>query len=137
MDDLPFDADAPDTPDDLDLTRDSSYDPTDPAGDPFHPPSIPTLVECLHCGEEYESFLIEWRIETELDGERHGFWCCPTDGCDGKGFGFDIHPIDPDWSDPDGRDMGWSSDGDDDEDWEDDNDDDDDDWRNPPDNCIA
>lgn len=118
-----------------DAPSEPPYDPTDPEGDPFHPPSIPTLVECLHCGEEYESFLIEWRIEPDGEGGQHGFWCCPTDGCDGKGFGFDLLPIDPEWTDPDGREMGWSDDGDEDEesadiaDWTPDDDDaDDDEW---------
>jgi len=87
------------------------YDPLDSARDCFHPPSIPTLVHCLHCGEEYDSYLIDWRIETDRDGKKHGFWCCPTEDCDGIGFGFDIHPVDDDWMDPDGRDMGhWSED---------------------------
>jgi len=38
-----------------------AYDPLDPDRDPFHPPSISTLVHCIHCGEEYDSFRIEWR----------------------------------------------------------------------------
>lgn len=90
----------------MDDSGESTYDPTDPKGDPFHPPSISTLVGCLHCGEEYDSYRIEWRVFTDPDGSKHGFWCCPIDGCDGKGFGFDIHPVDADYVDPDGRDMG-------------------------------
>lgn len=93
-----------------------SDDPTDPAGDPFYPPAVPTLVGCLHCGEEYESFLIEWRVDTNADGERQGFWCCPTPGCSGKGFGFDILPVDPEYQDERG---GWVTfDEDDDDDLE-------------------
>jgi len=89
----------------------SEYDPLDPAGDCFHPPSISTLVHCLHCHEEYDSYRMEWRVKRVADGKLHGFWCCPIDGCDGKGFGFDIHPVDADYVDPDGRDMGqWSED---------------------------
>lgn len=84
----------------------SDYDPLDPDADYFHPPSISTLVGCLHCGEEYDSYRIVWRIETDADGNPHGFWCCPIEGCDGKGFGFDIHPVDSDYIDPDGRDIG-------------------------------
>jgi hypothetical protein len=83
------------------------YDPLDPQADPFHPPAIPTQVECLHCGKEYESYLIEWRVETGPDGKQQGFWCCPTPGCDGCGFGFDILPTDPHYQDERG---GWGSD---------------------------
>ncbi len=84
--------------------------PLNPEGDPFHPPSIPTLVGCLHCGQEYDSYRIEWRIRTQAGGKPFGMWCCPIDGCDGAGFGFDIFPVDPDWVDPDGREMGWCDD---------------------------
>lgn len=80
------------------------YDPLDPDGDPFKPPEISTEVSCLHCGEEYDSYLIEWRVETLPDGSKHGFWCCPTPGCDGRGFGFDILPTDPEYRDERG---GW------------------------------
>ena len=73
------------------------HDPLDPKNDPFGPPAIPTLVACIHCGEEYESYRIEWRIETDVAGNPHGFWCCPIEGCDGKGFGSDIFPVDPDY----------------------------------------
>jgi hypothetical protein len=80
------------------------YDPLDPDGDPFGPPAVPTLVGCLHCGEEYDSYRIEWRILTDADHKQHGFWCCPIEGCDGKGFGFDILPVDPNYQDEHG---GW------------------------------
>jgi hypothetical protein len=76
----------------------------DPASDPFHPPATSTLVSCLHCGKEYDSYRIEWRILETADGRPHGFWCCPIPGCDGKGFGFDIFPVDPDFHDERG---GW------------------------------
>ena len=79
-------------------------DPCDPQGDPFGPPAVPTEVDCLHCGRQYESYLIEWRIETDADGKQHGFWCCPTPGCGGRGFGFDIFPTDPAYQDERG---GW------------------------------
>jgi hypothetical protein len=78
--------------------------PLDPSGDPFGPPEISCEVECLHCGQQYESYLIEWRIETDAEGKQHGFWCCPTPGCGGMGFGFDILPTDPDYRDERG---GW------------------------------
>ena len=79
-------------------------DQLDPQGDPFRPPETPVEVSCLHCGETYESYLIEWQIHTDADGTRHGFWCCPTPGCGGMGFGFDIFPTDPEYQDERG---GW------------------------------
>jgi hypothetical protein len=82
-------------------------DPLDPSTDPFHPPAIPTLVGCLHCGQAYESYQIEWRVETDADGKPHGFWCCPVTGCSGRGFGFDILPLDPHYRDERG---GWIQD---------------------------
>jgi hypothetical protein len=90
------------------------YDPLDSTSDPFKPPAISTLVSCLHCGQEYDSFRIQWRIErgAGADGKPHGFWCCPIPGCDGKGFGFDIFPVDPDYQDERG---GWFYDDDTDE----------------------
>jgi len=75
--------------------------------DPFRPPAVPVEVQCLHCGEEYESYRIEWRESTGPDGRPQGFWCCPTPGCDGKGFGFDILPTDPTYRDERG---GWCCD---------------------------
>jgi hypothetical protein len=83
---------------------------SDSQSDPFKPPAIPTTVGCIHCGREYESYLIEWRVETKADGSQQGFWCCPTPGCDGMGFGFDILPTDPDYQDENG---GWIHDEDD------------------------
>jgi hypothetical protein len=62
-------------------------------------------VGCLHCQEVYDSYLIEWRIKEDADGKPHGFWCCPVAGCDGKGFGFDIFPVDPHYQDE--RGGGW------------------------------
>jgi hypothetical protein len=100
-----------------------SCDPPDPQKDPFRPPAVPVEVCCLHCGKEYDSYLIEWRIETVEDGSLHGFWCCPTPECSGRGFGFDILPTDPEYRDERG---GWVS-CDEDED-EDDWDEDDEDW---------
>ena len=82
-----------------------SYDPLDPDRDCFKPPAIPTQVFCLHCQQEYDSYLIEWRLETSTDGSAHGFWCCPMPDCDGRGFGFDIFPIDPDYRNEDGEPM--------------------------------
>jgi len=89
-----------------------TYDPLDPYNDPFRPPEIPTEVSCLHCGKEYDSSLIEWRMETDADGKTRGFWCCPMPGCSGIGFGFDILPTDPTYRDERG---GWVCDEDDEE----------------------
>ena len=74
-----------------------SINPDDERSDGMQPPSIPTEVFCLHCQQEYSSYLIEWRIEMNHRGEPHGFWGCPIPGCDGRGFGMDIWPIDPDY----------------------------------------
>lgn len=87
-------------------------DHLDPEADCFKPPKIPTAVHCIHCHEEYDSYRIEWRVFAEADGERHGFWCCPMPGCDGKGFGFDIFPTDPEYRDENGERMGFFSDDD-------------------------
>jgi hypothetical protein len=83
----------------------SAYNPLDPDADPFRPPAISIIVGCLHCCEEYDSYRIEWRVETGHDGRPHGFWCCPIENCDGKGFGFDIFPVDPDYRDENGEKM--------------------------------
>ena len=81
--------------------------------DPFRPPTVPVIVHCLHCDQEYESYLIHW-VEDAIESDSPGFWCCPTPGCDGKGFGFDIFPIDPDYRDEHGNLM-WMEDDDDEE----------------------
>jgi hypothetical protein len=86
-----------------------AYDPLDAGGDSFRPPEIPTLVFCLHCRQEYDSYRIEWRVLTNADGKPHGFWCCPIPGCGGLGFGCDIFPVDPDYQDERG---GWVHDDD-------------------------
>ncbi|MBN2578594.1 MAG: hypothetical protein JXB10_06340 [Pirellulales bacterium] len=83
-----------------------SDNPLDPQADPFKPPEIPIEVHCLHCDQEYDSYLIEWRECISADGTPQGFWCCPTPGCDGIGFGFDILPTDPNYQDEHG---GWVS----------------------------
>ncbi len=81
--------------------------------DPFRPPTVPVIVHCLHCDQEYESYLIHW-VEDAIEFDSPGFWCCPTPGCDGKGFGFDIFPIDQDYRDEQGNLM-WMEDDDDEE----------------------
>lgn len=90
-------------------------EPYDKFSDPFAPPREPCEVECLHCQQTYESWQIEWR---DMPGTPiEGAWCCPTAGCDGVGFGFDILPTDPNYRSENG---GWSMCEDEDEEDEDD-----------------
>lgn len=96
----------------------SEYNPLNPDTDPFRPPAISTIVHCIHCNQEYDSYRIEWRVSTDHEGQPHGFWCCPIEGCDGTGFGFDIFPIDPEYRGEDG-DMMWFDDGDGDDEFDD------------------
>lgn len=70
--------------------------------DCFHPPDVPIEVECIHCGNVYNSSLIEWRYGAGPPGYA-GAWCCPIPGCDGVGFLFDIWPTDPEWRDEQGN----------------------------------
>ena len=70
--------------------------------DPFRPPTVPVMVHCLHCDQEYESYLIHW-VDKTTESDAPGSWWCPTPGCDGKGFGFDIFPVDPDYRDEQGN----------------------------------
>ena len=101
------------------VTSGEPDDPDTPVEDGMHPPTQPQLVGCLHCGEEFDSWRIEWRV----NDRGHGFWCCPTPGCTGAGFGMDIWPADFDedgtWTDADGRELHWDF-GDDDEEDDDD-----------------
>ncbi len=82
--------------------------------DVFPPPDIPIEVFCYHCGEEYET----WQMRPEEDDEGATHWHCATPGCDGRGFLFDIWPIDPEWRDEHGE-LVWIEDDDDEADWED------------------
>jgi hypothetical protein len=58
--------------------------------DPSRPPTLPTLVKCHRCGQEYESSRIEERLD---GGANRPQWCCPIVGCSGRGFGFNILPV--------------------------------------------
>ncbi len=62
--------------------------PIEAREDPFRPPPEPCDVFCLHCGKEFSSDKIRWKRWGE-----EGFWCCPTPGCDGVGYQFDIFPV--------------------------------------------
>lgn len=117
--------------------REFADDDDDRGDDSLGPPAIPTLVGCLHCQEEYESYLIERRKEPDADGVLRWWWCCPTPGCTGRGFTIDIFPVDPDWTDEEGNRL-WVDDADlDDEDEfgpdldDEDEDDDEPDWGRP------
>lgn len=63
----------------------------------------------MHCGEVYDSYLIQWLIEPDIEGKPMGMWRCPIEECDGAGFGFDIFPVDSDFADERGP-CGWSDD---------------------------
>ena len=67
-------------------------------------PRFPSRWNACTAGSSTRAILIEWRIESDADGNLHGFWCYPTPGCGGVGFGFDILPTDPDYRDERG---GW------------------------------
>jgi hypothetical protein len=84
--------------------------PPEAREDPFSPPDEPVMVECIHCGSEYLSDRIVWRVGP--DGK--GFWCCPIRGCDGMGFGFDIWPLDARVDDESDEDDACEDDDDDD-----------------------
>lgn len=68
----------------------------------FRPPAIPIEVECVECGEVYESSKMRWVPDGGPPGYA-GAWCCPTPGCGGAGFLFDIWPTDPEWRDENGN----------------------------------
>lgn len=78
------------------------FEPDNDGRDIFRPPAVPIEVTCVHCGEVYDSYRIEWRENAGLPGDA-GAWCCPTPGCDGLGFLFDIWPTDPEWRDESGN----------------------------------
>jgi hypothetical protein len=64
--------------------------PREAMEDCFHPPAEPVEVECIHCGREYRSDAIVWKVSA-YDGKGH--WCCPFEDCTGQGYGFDILPV--------------------------------------------
>jgi hypothetical protein len=62
--------------------------------DPFGPPKVPCECFCLHCRRTFLSNQIWFQ---KVNGARDGFdgfWMCPTPNCSGKGFTFDIFPVD-------------------------------------------
>ena len=74
----------------------------DPGYEAFAPPQVAIEVECVHCGQIYDSSQIRFVPGAGPDG-KEGAWCCPTIGCDGLGFLFDIWPTDPEWTDEHGN----------------------------------
>ena len=98
-------------PDRLDMPEDATREP-DPDNDPFRPPKRNCTVYCLHCQQKYDSFRIHWVESVGADGRKKGFWRCPTPGCGGAGFQFDIYPTDPNYVDEEDRGMtgGWFDD---------------------------
>lgn len=89
--------------------------------DPFGPPEVPCECFCLHCRRTFMSDQIWFqRVNGARDGFE-GFWMCPTSNCSGKGFTFDIFPVDPDhpanegWFTDDGE---WYDDEDEDAEWD-------------------
>jgi antitoxin HicB len=80
--------------------------PPEALRDPMRPPKESTLVHCIHCDEEYDSWRMVYRVSVGHDGKVHGFWCCAMPGCDGAGFQFDIFPVDPNYIAEDGQPQG-------------------------------
>lgn len=59
--------------------------------DPFAPdPESSKRVECLHCDKAYAENEMVYGKKLGIDPDM-AYWWCPTPGCDGKGFGFDVH----------------------------------------------
>ncbi|MCI0366265.1 MAG: hypothetical protein L0Y44_10175 [Phycisphaerales bacterium] len=89
--------------------------PPEALKDCMKPPRQSTLVACLHCGEEYDSWRMAYRVRAYSDGAVRGFWECGIPGCDGAGFMFDIFPTDPNYVAEDGALQGeWVEDHEDD-----------------------
>jgi hypothetical protein len=91
--------------------------PAEALRDHMKPPEQPILVHCIHCGEEYDSWRMIWvplteeeELARETCSDLKGFWCCPIEGCTGKGFTIDIWPADPDYVDPETGEKYWHDD---------------------------
>lgn len=77
--------------------------PPEALKDCCRPPQVSTLVHCLHCNEEYDSWRMVYRVTVGSEGRVQGFWECPIPGCSGAGFQIDIFPIDPNYIAEDGQ----------------------------------
>ncbi len=63
--------------------------------DPMGPPAANLNIRCacIHCGpdgHEFEAIEMRW-----IANER--MWACPCTTCGGRGFQFDVHPVEPIW----------------------------------------
>jgi hypothetical protein len=63
--------------------------------DCFQPPiERPDMIcQCLHCGPDghlFEAIEMRWMATENM-------WACPCTTCGGRGFNFDIHPVEPLW----------------------------------------
>ena len=102
-----------------DKTTAADHPPMNRHTDPMRPPLEPRVVRCLHCEQRFDSTEIHWRteppteaqiraravVEAELcalfggeprpphPDDEHGRWCCPTPGCTGAGYLFDLLPV--------------------------------------------
>ena len=58
------------------------------------PPEYPTIrCGCLHCGQDghdFEAIEMRWIVNEQM-------WTCPCTTCGGRGFHFDIHPVERVW----------------------------------------
>lgn len=62
--------------------------------DQFKPPETPVFVRCLHCGEQYMSDKMFFGTKAEIMTWKGApLWFCPTEYCDGAGYGFDIKDV--------------------------------------------
>ena len=66
------------------------------AADPFRPPAEPCECFCMHCERVVDSAGMWFQPVVNGPPGSDGFWMCPTANCSGAGFGFDLHPTDPD-----------------------------------------
>lgn len=75
--------------------KNKTWDPTsaEARSDGFGPPEPPVAVVCMHCGKGYMSDRMVWGTKP---GTRamSPLWWCPTENCDGAGYGFDIYRAD-------------------------------------------
>lgn len=75
--------------------KDKQWDGTSPEAreDSFAPPVEPVAVVCVHCGKGYMSDRMVWGTKEGMRATSP-LWWCPTDNCDGAGYGFDVVRVD-------------------------------------------
>jgi hypothetical protein len=69
--------------------------PPEAHDDPFQPPpeNLTLTCACIHCGQNshaFEAVEMRWIVNENM-------WACPCTTCGGRGFQFDIHPIERQW----------------------------------------